>query len=78
METKKCTFKEYMLMHKIVQIHGGYREKNIISRPGTYTTERSKTCNADHKVLNVTETEPQPDGYRNGFQVDLVTKSICG
>lgn len=72
----KYTFKEYMLMVKIVQLHGGYRERDILSK--THTIERSETWNDEHKVLNVLETKPQSDGYRNGFAVDLVTKSICG
>lgn len=70
------TFKEYMLMVKIVELNGGYRERDILSK--AHTVERSETWNDEHKVLNVLEDKPQPDGYRNGFAVDLVTKSICG
>lgn len=60
----------------IVRKHGGFREKNILSNP--HSIEKSETWNNEHKVLNVLETEPQTDGYRNGFAVDLVTMSICG
>lgn len=66
----------YAAMKDIVKTQGGYREKEILANP--HTIERGETWNEYHKVLNVTETNPQPDGYRNGFAVDLVTKSICG
>lgn len=60
----------------IVRKHGGFREKEILSNP--HIIERDETWNDQHKVLNVLEAEPQTDGYRNGFAVDLVTMSICG
>ena len=64
------------LVKKIVRNHGGYREKEIMSNP--HTIEKSETWNHEHQVLEVLEKEPQPDGYRNGFAVDIVTMSICG
>ena len=64
------------LVKMIVRRHGGYREKEIMSHP--HTIEKSETWNQDHKVLEVLEKEAQPDGYRNGFAVDIVTMSICG
>ena len=60
----------------IVRKHGGFREKEILSNP--HIIERDETWNDQHKVLNVLEAEPQNDGHRNGFAVDLVTMSICG
>lgn len=68
--------REYHLMRMIVYRQGGFREKNILSNP--HTIEHDETWNNEHKVLNVLATETQEDGYRNGFAVDLVTKSICG
>lgn len=65
-----------VLVKKIVAAQGGYRETEIMSKP--YIIEQSETWNDDHKVLYVLEKEPQSDGYRNGFAVDIVTKSICG
>lgn len=67
---------EYHQMRMIVYKQGGFREKEILSNP--HTIERDETWNDQHKVLNVLEAEPQNDGYRNGFAVDLVTMSICG
>lgn len=64
------------IIKSIVRTHGGYREKDVISKPHTY--EQGEIWNDQHKVINVLETEAQADGYRNGFQVDIVTKSICG
>ena len=60
----------------IVRKYGGFREKNILSNP--HLIEKSETWNDKHKVLNVLYKEPDINGYRAGFQIDLVTKSICG
>lgn len=73
METNK--FFIYRINH-IVKTYGGFREKDIMSKP--HTIERSETWNENHKVFNVLEAEPQFDGRRNGFSVDLVTRTICG
>ena len=64
------------LVKMIVRRHGGYREKNIMARP--HTIEKDETWNNEHQVLNILEKNPGPDGYRNGFAVDLKTMSICG
>ena len=63
-------------VEKIVSRCGGYREKTILA--GLHTMERGETWNDEHKVINVLQTMPDLDGYRRGFAVDLVTKSICG
>lgn len=60
----------------IVTRSGGYREKNIFNGP--HTIEKGETWNNDHKVLYVLEKQPQPDGYRAGFAVDIVTFNIVG
>lgn len=60
----------------IVQRFGGYREKEVLKNPHTVT--KSGTWNKEHKVLNINTAEPGEDGYKDGFQVDLVTMSICG
>lgn len=60
----------------IVKRCGGLRECTILENP--HTIERAGTWNNEHKVLNVLERNPGADGYRSGFQVDLVTMSICG
>ena len=60
----------------IVRKYGGFREKNILSKP--HLIENAETWNDEHKVLNVLSNKPDIDGYRAGFQIDLVTKSICG
>lgn len=61
---------------KIVDCFGGFREREILKNP--HAIEKSGTWNNEHKVLNVCELVPDTDGYRNGFQVDIVTMSICG
>ena len=60
----------------IVRKHGGFREKNILSNP--HSIKKSETWNNEHKVLNVLSNKLDIDGYRAGFQIDLVTNSICG
>ena len=60
----------------IVKHCGGFRERVVLNSP--HTVEKSETWNDEHKVLNISELTPGEDGYRYGFQVDLVTKSICG
>lgn len=60
----------------IVKKCGANREKEIMRNPHEMT--RGETWSTDHKVICVTETAAQPDGHKNGFAVDLVTKSICG
>lgn len=64
------------LVEMIVKRYGGLRERAILKKP--HTVEKSGTWNNEHKVLNVLERNPGSDGYRAGFQVDLVTMSICG
>lgn len=64
------------IIKNIVDRCGGYREKELFKNP--HTVEKSGTWNSKHKVLNVNEIEPDGDGYKNGFKVDLVTMLICG
>lgn len=64
------------IIKAIVKRWGGYREKEIMKHP--HTIQRTGTWNAEHKVLNILSTIPDADGYFPGFQVDIVTQSICG
>lgn len=60
----------------IIRRQGGYRERDIITHP--HTVERGETWNAEHKVVNIISTTPDPDGYRPGCAVDIVTRAIVG
>ena len=60
----------------IIRRQGGYRERIILLAPHTMT--HGETWNAEHKVVNVLESKPGPDGYRAGCAVDIVTRSIVG
>lgn len=60
----------------IVRKCGGNREKEIMKNPHEIT--QGETWTNEHKVIYITETTAQPDGYKNGFAVDIVTRSICG
>lgn len=60
----------------IIRRQGGYRERDIITHP--HTVERGETWNEAHKVVEILATTPDPDGYRPGFAVDIVTRSIVG
>lgn len=60
----------------IVKRCGANREKEIMRNPHEIT--RGETWNNEHKVIYITETAAQQDGYKSGFAVDIVTRSICG
>ena len=64
------------IIRDVVKAQGGYRERAIIDAP--HIVERAETWNTAHKVVNVTEVAADIDGYRAGFAVDLVTRSIVG
>lgn len=61
---------------KIVKKHGGTRENDILN--DKFILESTETWNDEHKVINVVRIQPDDDGHRPGFAVDLVTGSICG
>lgn len=60
----------------IIRRQGGYRERDILNHP--HTVERGDTWNEAHKVVEILATVPDPDGYRPGCAVDIVTRSIVG
>lgn len=60
----------------IIKRYGGFREVNIMSRP--HRIVQGSTWNKEHKVLVILSQTPDADGYFPGFQVDIVTWSICG
>lgn len=64
------------IVRAIVRAQGGFREKDILSRP--YTIERTETWNDEHKVLNVISIILEADGRSDSFAVDIVTRKICG
>lgn len=66
----------YDIVRKVVRRDGGYREKYIMRWP--HIVRRSGTWNAEHKVVRVLSVDTQPDGHRDGFAVDIVTRSIVG
>lgn len=61
---------------KIVKKHGGTRENDVLN--GEFILKSTETWNDEHKVIDVLRMQPDDDGYRPGFSVDLVTGSICG
>lgn len=61
---------------KVMAKHGSAREWEFI-RKGAFMAKGS-TWNDDHKVINILSTKADPDGYFPGFQIDIVTESICG
>lgn len=63
-------------IRKLVNKQGGFRELKVLAEEHEFLL--GETWNDDHKVVNVLSCVPEEDGYRSGFQVDLVTNSICG
>lgn len=64
------------IVKQVVVKNGGYREKAIIKN-GAFMV-KGETWNNEHKVIEILSIIPDADGYRDGFQVDCVTGSICG
>ncbi len=64
------------LISKIVAKDGGAREKGVLDAPHFCVV--SETWNKEHRVIDVLKTEQDFYGHHDGFQVDLVTESICG
>ena len=60
----------------VIAARGGEREKAIIQN-GAFMA-KGETWNAEHKVVNILSLEPDEDGYWPGFQIDVVTRIICG
>lgn len=61
---------------KVIETKGSEREREYI-RNGAFMAKGS-TWNDDHKVIEILATKADPDGYFPGFQIDIVTGSICG
>lgn len=59
----------------IAKKHSGAREKAVLNSPHIF--EQGETWNDDHKVIYILAADTGADGYRDGFGVDLVTRSIC-
>lgn len=54
----------------------GYREKDVLNAP--HTIKKSETWNKDHKIINISKQEAEPDGHKDSFSIDLVSGKICG
>lgn len=61
---------------KVIATKGGDREREIV-RNGAFMATGT-TWNEEHKVIEILRTKADPDGYFPGFQIDIVTRSICG
>lgn len=60
----------------VIARQAGYREKDIVWN-GAFAA-KSETWNDEHKVVNILSLQADEDGHRDGFQVDIVTRRICG
>ena len=61
---------------EVIAKKGSALEKEVI-RNGAFMAKGS-TWNDEHKVIEILSTKADPDGYFPGFQIDIVTRSICG
>jgi hypothetical protein len=61
---------------QVIATKGSAREKELV-RNGAFMAKGS-TWNDEHKVIEILSTKSDPDGYFPGFQIDIVTRSICG
>ena len=62
--------------NEVIARQAGYREKEIL-RNGVLVT-KSETWNDEHKVVNILSLQADGYGHRDGFQVDIMTRRICG
>lgn len=62
--------------NEVIARQAGYREKEILRNCVLVT--KSETWNDEHKVVNILSLQADEDGHRDGFQVDIVTRRICG
>ena len=67
---------EMLKVRNIIMGRGGYRERVLLKAPHTMT--HGETWNEAHKVVEILSTTPDPDGYRPGCAVDIVTRAIVG
>lgn len=61
---------------QVIATKAGAREREFV-RNGAFMAKGS-TWNDEHKVVEILRTKADPDGYFPGFQIDIVTRSICG
>lgn len=73
---RQITKAQYNQIKNLVQRFGGCREKSILQNP--HEAVKTETWNASRKVVDILEANPDIDGHRNGFSVDLITMTICG
>ena len=64
------------ICEKVIERQAGHREKEIL-RNGVFAA-KSETWNDEHKVVNILSLQADEDGHRDGFQVDIMTRRICG
>lgn len=67
---------EMLKVRNVIMGRGGYRERELLKAPHTMT--HGETWNEAHKVVEILATTPDPDGYRPGCAVDIVTRAIVG
>lgn len=60
----------------ITTLKGGYRELAVFNKP--HFIVETGTWNNDHKVVNIVALEPDEDGHRDSYSIDLITREICG
>ena len=75
-EETPATPGEMLKVRNIIMGRGGYREAALLKAPHTMT--HGDTWNDAHKVVYILAATPEPDGYRPGCAVDIVTRSIVG
>lgn len=64
------------IVKKITVARGSYRETNIFRNP--HELIQGHTWNNEHKVVSVVSTNRDADGHADSYDVDIVTKAICG
>lgn len=67
---------EWDVCKEVIMRQAGYREKEIVWN-GAFAA-KGEIWNDKHKVVKILSLQVDEDGHRDGFQVDIVTRRICG
>ena len=64
------------IVKDITVTNGGARERNIFHEP--HELIKGRTWNDDHKVVTIVTTYRDSDNHADSYDVDIVTRTICG
>lgn len=64
------------IVKEITNACGSVRETTIFRNPHYLT--KGHTWNNEHRVVSIISTDRDKDGHADSYDVDIVTRTICG